>query len=44
MLLVRNGQEDAIIDGNRAGKEGRSVSPWDGDVAGIAAQSRSRGI
>src|SRR6266568_2341923 len=42
MLLFRDGQEDAIIDGNRACKEGSGVSSGDGDVTGIAAESRSR--
>ena len=41
MLLVRDGQEDAIIHGNRTGEESGSVSAGDGDVPGFAAQSRT---
>src|SRR3989442_13822486 len=44
MLLVRDGQEDAIINGNRTGEEGGGVSADDGDVPGITAQSRSGGL
>jgi len=44
MLLVRDGQEDAIINGNRTGEESGGVSARDGDVPGITAQSRSGGL
>lgn len=44
MLLIRDGQENAIIHGNRAGKEGGGVSAYDGDVPGVAAQSRTSGL
>ena len=44
LMLVRNGQENAIVHSYRAGKEGGSVPPRDSDVAGITAESWPRGI
>jgi len=44
MLLVRDGQEDTIIHGNRAGEESGGVCAGDGDVPGTAAQSRTGGF
>src|SRR5258708_28973534 len=44
MLLVRDGQEDAIINGNRMGEEGGGVSAHDGDVPGITTQSWTGGL
>src|SRR5260370_30855849 len=44
MLLIRDSQEDAIIHGNRTGKESGGVCAHHGDVPGIATQSRSGGI
>ncbi len=39
MLLVRDGQEDAIIHGNRTCEKSGGICAYDGDVPGIAAQS-----
>src|SRR5258706_12006406 len=44
MLLVRDGQEDTIIHGNRAGEESGGVCSGDGDVPGITAQSGPSGF
>ena len=44
MLLVRNGQKDAIIHGNRSGEKSGGVSAGDGDVPGIPAQNRPGGL
>ena len=44
MRLVRDGQEDAIVNGNRTGEEGGGVSAHDSDVSGITAQGRTRGL
>src|SRR6266702_6784258 len=44
MLLIRDSQEDAIIHGDRAGKESGGVCAHHGDMPGIATQSRSGGI
>ena len=44
MLLLRDGQEDAIINGNRTGEERGGVSAHDGEVPGITAQSWTGGL
>jgi hypothetical protein len=44
MLLVGDGQEDAIVNGNRTGEESGDVSAHDGNVPGITAQGRPRGL
>ena len=44
MLLVRDGQKDAIINGNRTGEEAGGVSAHDGDVSGITAQGWTGGL
>ena len=42
-LLIRNRQEYAIVNGNRAGEERGCAGASDGHVAGIAAQRRTCG-
>ena len=44
MLLVRDGQKDAIVDRYRALEERRCIATGDGDVIGVAAQRGSRGF
>src|SRR4029077_13394319 len=44
MLLVRDGQKDAIVDRYRALEERRRIATGDGDVIGVAAQRGSRGF
>ena len=44
MLLVRDGQKDAIVDRYRAFEERRPMATGDGDVIGVAAQRGSRGF
>src|SRR3981189_3266529 len=43
-LLIRNRQEDTIVDGNRAGEERGCVRARDDHVPRIAAQSRTSGL
>jgi hypothetical protein len=43
-LVVGDGQEDAIVDGNGVREKGRSIPTRDGHVFGVAAQGRSRGF
>src|SRR5260370_33051748 len=44
MLLVRDGQEDAIIYGNRTCEKTGGICAYDGDAPGIAAQSGPGGL
>jgi len=43
MLLIRNRQENAIVDRNRAGEERGCAGARDGHVAGVAGQSWTHG-
>jgi len=44
MLLVRDGQEDAIVHGDRMREESGGVSARDGDSRRITAESGTRGF
>jgi len=41
LLLIRDGQEDAIIHGHRVREKSGAVRAHDGDVSGLAAHRRT---